>query len=147
MKSRYLPMMFDGFMEPTESLFERLNRLPGGLGVFSDGLSARSDMYRRDGKIYVEAELPGIRPDDVELHVYADRLTLSAEKKPAEEAKDRSYFSTERVWGKIERVLSFPVEAEPDSAKAAFRDGVLCIEIEEKRQDKAHKKVDITADA
>ena len=111
------------------------------------GFSANVDLYRKDGKIFVEAELPGITPENVDLHVYSDRLTLSAEKKSEtkDEGEDKSYFRTERSWGKIERVVAFPVEADPESAKASFKNGVLTIEIAEKAQDKAHKKVSITS--
>lgn len=153
MKSRYLPVMFDRFMDP-ESVFDGMNSLAERMGVpfFESGLaglSARTDLYRKDGKIFVEAELPGLSPEDVELHVYADRLTLSAEKKA--EAKEggegRSYFRTERSWGKLERVISFPVEADPEGAKASFKNGVLTIEVAEKGQDKAHKKVAISSEA
>ena len=110
---------------------------------------AKIDLYRKDGKIFAEAELPGINPDDVELHVYADRLTLSAEKKSEskEGTEGKNYFRSERSWGKIERVISFPVEADPESAKASFKNGVLTIEVNEKSQDKAHKKVSITSEA
>ncbi len=146
MKERFYPVMrmmdpenmFDSFMKP---FFEGENYL--------SGFGAKVDLYRKDGKIFAEAELPGINPDDVELHVYADRLTLSAEKKSEskEGSKDKNYFRTERSWGKVERVISFPVEADPESAKASFKNGVLTIEVNEKSQDKAHKKVSITSEA
>ena len=151
MKSRYLPMAFDRFMDPS-SLFDGMHSLAEYMGApFFEGglsgLSARVDLYRKDGKLFVEAELPGIKPDGVELHVYPDRLTLSAEKlsETKEGGEDKSYFHSERRWGKVERVISFPVEADPESARASFKDGVLTIEAAEKSQDKAHKKVAITA--
>ena len=80
---------------------------------------------------------------------YSDRLTLSAEKKSEtkEEDKDKNYFRSERSWGKVERVISFPAEADPESAKANFKNGVLTVEVAEKSQDKAHKKVSITSEA
>ena len=119
---------------------------------FTEGFTefgAKTDLYRKDGKIFAEAELPGINPDDVELHVYGDRLTLSAEKKSeSKEGGDgKSYFRSERRYGKIERVLTFPVEVDPETAKAAFKNGVLTVEVAEKTQDKAHKKVEITPEA
>lgn len=145
MRERFYPVMrmidpenmFDSFMKP---FFE---------GDNLSGFGAKIDLYRKDGKIFAEAELPGINPDDVELHVYSDRLTLSAEKKSEskEGSKDKNYFRTERSWGKVERVISFPVEADPESAKASFKNGVLTIEVNEKSQDKAHKKVSITSEA
>ena len=153
MKNRYLPVMFDRFMDPA-SLFDGTNSLAEHMGApfFESGLSglsARVDLYRKDGKLFVEAELPGIKPDDVELHVYSDRLTLSAEKnaEKQEGEEGKSYFRSERSWGKVERVISFPVEVEPDSARASFKHGVLTVEVAEKGQDRAHKKVAITAEA
>ena len=118
-----------------------------GFKGFTGG--TKLDVYRHDGKIFVEAELPGIDPENVDLHVYSDRLTLSAEKKAEsqEGGKDKSYFRSERRWGKVERVVAFPVEADPESAEASFKNGVLTVSIAEKSQDKAHKKVSIKSEA
>ena len=138
-------------MEDPMDMFDRL-----GWGITEPffeknfgSFGAKVDLYRKEGKIFVEAEIPGIAPENVDLHVYADRLTISAEKKSEtkEEEKDKNYFRTERSWGKIERVISFPAEADPESAKAKFKNGVLTIEVAEKSQDKAHKKVSITSEA
>ena len=151
-EGKYYPMMrmmdpenfFDGFARDFMTPFFE-NNFKG----FGFNSMASVDLYRKDGKIFVEAELPGINPNDVDLHVYSDRLTLSAEKKSEskDEGKDKSYFRSERSWGKVERVVAFPVEADPDSAKANFKNGVLTIEVTEKSQDKAHKKVSITSEA
>lgn len=146
-RDRFYPMM--RMMDP-EEIFDSLTR--GVPAPFFEnhfpGFAAKVDLYRKDGKIFVEAELPGIAPENVDLHVYSDRLTLSAEKKnETKEGDDKSYFRTERTYGKIERVLSFPVEADPESAKASFKNGVLTVEVAEKSQDKAHKKVNITPEA
>ena len=145
--ARY-PMM--RMMDP-ESILETFVR---GFNepFFTEGFTefgAKTDLYRKDGKIIAEAELPGIDPANVELHVYSDRLTLSAEKKSeSKEGGDgKSYFRSERRYGKIERVLTFPVEVDPETAKAAFKNGVLTVEVAEKTQDKAHKKVEITPEA
>ncbi len=147
-RDRFFPVM--RMMDP-EDVFDSLTR--GITAPFFEehfpGFGAKVDLYRKDGKIFVEAELPGINPDNVDLHVYSDRLTLSAEKKAEvqEGGDDKSYFRTERRWGKVERVVAFPVEADPDSAKAGFKNGVLTVEVAEKSQDKAHKKVSITPEA
>ena len=147
-RERFYPMM--RMMDP-ESIIDTFTR---GFAdpFFTDGFTefgAKTDLYRKDGKIYAEAELPGISPEDVERHVYSDRLTLSAEKKsePKEGGDGKSYFRSERRYGKVERVISFPVEADPESAKATFKNGVLTVEVAEKSQDKAHKKVAITSEA
>ena len=150
-RERFYPMM--RMMDP-ENFFGELDNFTRGFAqpFFANTFpefGAKTDLYRKDGKIYAEAELPGIDPNDVELHVYSDRLTLSAEKKSEskEEGDGKSYFRSERRWGKVERVIAFPVEADPESAKAVFKNGVLTVEVAEKSQDKAHKKVEITSEA
>ena len=109
------------------------------------GLNVHVDFYRHDGKLFVEAELPGVRPEDVELNVCADKLTLSAEKsaEKKEGGEDKSYFRSERSYGKVERMISFPVEVDPESARASFRNGVLTVEMTEKSQEKGYRKVKI----
>ena len=147
-RERFYPMM--RMFDPDE-MFDSLTR--GITAPFFEehfpGFGTKLDVYRKDGKIFVEAELPGIDTEDVDLHVYSDRLTLSAEKKAEskDEAKDKSYFRSERRWGKVERVVSFPVEADPDTAEASFKNGVLTVSIAEKSQDKAHKKLSIKSEA
>ena len=148
-RERFYPMM--RMFDPDE-MFDSITR--GITAPFFEehfpGFGTKLDVYRKDGKIFIEAELPGIAPDDVDLHVYGDRLTISAEKKSeSSEGKDdgKSYFHTERRYGKVERVVSFPVEADPESAEASFKNGVLTVSIAEKSQDKAHKKVSIKSEA
>ena len=147
-RESFYPMM--RMMDP-ESIIDNFTR--GFASPFFDdnfsGFGAKVDLYRKDGKIFVEAELPGIDTEDVDLHVYSDRLTLSAEKKAEskEEGKDKSYFRSERRWGKVERVVAFPVEADPETAEASFKNGVLTVSVAEKSQDKAHKKLSIKSEA
>ena len=148
-RERFYPMMR---MFDPDDMFDTLAR-SFSTPFFDEGFKGfgtKLDVYRRDGKIFVEAELPGIAPDDVDLHVYGDRLTISAEKKSeSTEGKDdgKSYFKSERRYGKVERVVSFPVEADPESAEASFKNGVLTVSIAEKSEDKAHKKVSIKSEA
>ena len=149
-RERFYPMMR---MFDPEEFVDSITRsfadpfFDEGIKGFTGG--TKLDVYRKDGKIFVEAELPGIDPENVDLHVYSDRLTLSAEKKAEsqEGGQDKSYFRSERRWGKVERVVSFPVEADPESAEASFKNGVLTVSIAEKSQDKAHKKVSIKSEA
>lgn len=154
MRNRYFPVVFERFSDPAASLFQGMQGLAERMGAFpfldaDAGLNARVDFYRHDGKLFVEAELPGVKPEDVELHVCADKLTFSAEKsvEKKEGGEDKSYFRSERSYGKVERMISFPVEVDPESAKASFKNGVLTVEMAEKSQEKGYKKVEIAAEA
>jgi HSP20 family protein len=109
-------------------------------------LTPRVDFYRKNGKLFVEAELPGIKPDDVDLHVYPDRLAFSAEKKSESREGQNSYIRSERYYGKVERVVAFPVEVNPDTAKATFKHGALTVEIAENVKPQEYKKISINSE-
>lgn len=105
----------------------------------------RGDFYRKDGKFVAELEIPGIDPEKVDLKVYEDRMTLSAEKSDERAVDEGNFFRTERHYGTISRSVQFPAEVDPDSATASFKNGVLTVEVAEKVQVERMKKVDISA--
>ena len=154
MRNRYFPVAFERFSDPAVSLFQGMQSLADRMGAFplfdaDTGLNARVDFYRHDGKLFVEAELPGVSPEEVELNVCADKLTFSAEKsvEKKEGGEDKNYFRSERSYGKVERMISFPVEVDPETAKASFKNGVLTVEMAEKNQEKGYRKVAVSAEA
>ena len=57
--------------------------------------------------------------------------------------EENDFFRSERYYGTVSRDIQFPVEVDPDSAKASFRNGVLTVEIAEKVQAERMKKVSI----
>lgn len=119
------------------------------VGYSMDGEKAlavpRGDFYRKDGKIFAEFELPGIDLSKVELNVFEDRLTLKAEKSDEKTVEENDLFRSERYFGTMSRSIQFPVEVDPESAKASFKNGVLTVEATEKVQAERMKKVTIEA--
>lgn len=105
----------------------------------------RGDFYRKDGKIFAEFEIPGIDPSKVELNVYEDRLELRAEKSDEKTVEQNNVLRSERYYGTVSRSIQFPVEVDPDSAKAGFKNGVLTVEVSERVQSERMKKVAIEA--
>ena len=105
----------------------------------------RGDFYRKDGKIFAEFESPGIDPSKVELNVYEDRLELRAEKSDEKTLEQNNVLRSERYFGTVSRSIQFPVEVDPDSAKASFKNGVLTVEVAERVQSERMKKVEIEA--
>ncbi len=105
----------------------------------------RGDFYRKGGKIFAEFEIPGIDPSKVELNVYEDRLELRAEKSDEKTVEQNNVLRSERYYGTVSRSIQFPVEVDPDSAKASFKNGVLTVEVSERVQSERMKKVAIEA--
>jgi HSP20 family protein len=85
------------------------------------------DMYQTDNDVVVRAALPGIKPDEVQINVTGDILTIKGEVKHEEEKKDKSWHIREHHRGAFERSVRLPIGVISDKAKADFQNGVLTI--------------------
>ncbi|MEW6189756.1 MAG: Hsp20/alpha crystallin family protein [Actinomycetota bacterium] len=83
------------------------------------------DMYETDDKLVIKAELPGLKAEDVEIHVDEDSLTIKGERKFSEEVKEENYYRIERRYGAFERVIPLPTKIKTTDVGATFKDGVL----------------------
>ena len=93
--------------------------------------------------IYLEAELPGFKLDDLELQIMGDELTIKGERQEVRE-DDVPYHRKERTAGCFSRVFHMPVEVDADKAKATLSDGVLLITMPKTEQAKP-RKVEVKA--
>ncbi len=87
------------------------------------------DMYQTDNEVVVKAALPGWKPEDVEITVNNDVLTLRGEYKQESEEKDKdaTYHIREQQRGSFERQVMLPTEVQADKAQADFENGILSI--------------------
>jgi len=99
----------------------------------------RVDIYEKDNKLIIEAEIPGAKKEDVEVKIKDNAVIIRGEVKKEEEEKDKTYYRTERFYGVFERVIPLPVEVKVDEAKATFEDGILKIEIPKVSEEKEVK--------
>ncbi|WP_029523217.1 Hsp20/alpha crystallin family protein [Persephonella sp. KM09-Lau-8] len=99
----------------------------------------RVDVYEKDNKLIIEAEIPGAKKEDVEVKIKDNAVVIKGEVKREEEEKDKTYYRTERFYGVFERVIPLPVEVKAEEAKASFENGVLKIEIPKAIEEKEVK--------
>ncbi len=85
------------------------------------------DMYQTDNEVIVKAALPGVKPEEVQINVTGDVLTIKGEVKHSEETKEKTYHIREQRWGAFERSIVLPIDVVADKAKAEFENGVLAI--------------------
>ncbi|WP_456465762.1 Hsp20/alpha crystallin family protein [Persephonella sp.] len=101
--------------------------------------SPRVDIYEKDNKLVIEAEIPGAKKEDVEVKIKDNAVVIKGEVKKEEEQKDKTYYRSERFYGVFERVIPLPVEVKVEEAKANFENGVLRIEIPKAVEEKEVK--------
>ncbi len=94
---------------------------------------------KEDGdKIYIESEVPGINPGDIDISVHGKTLTLSGERK-AEQVENVNYHRRERKWGSFRKAITLPDEVDPSGVQAECKDGVLKIVLPRAEQAKPQK--------
>lgn len=83
------------------------------------------DVVEGPNDFVVRAAVPGIAPEDVDIHIDDDVLTISGEYRQEDEQKDRNYIRRELSWGSFRRSLKLPPTVEADKAAAKFENGLL----------------------
>jgi len=91
------------------------------------GLSVAVDMRETDGDVIVEAELPGLKPEDVDVSITENALTVKGEFKSEEEVERENVHFQERRYGSFQRSITLPSAIDADAAEAEFDNGVLKI--------------------
>jgi HSP20 family protein len=102
------------------------------------------DVAENEDAVIVKAELPGTKPDDIEISVQGNTLTISGEKKEESEDRREGYYHTERRYGRFQRVVSLPNDVDPEKIEATHREGVLTVSLPKTEAAKP-KRVKISA--
>lgn len=107
---------------------------------FREGFSPSLAVSETPEFYIVEAELPGVRKNDVTIEFQDDTLTLKGEKKVFDEEKKDQYHRFERAHGTFLRSIKFPTDANPDKVSAKMEDGVLRVEIAKTTEPEKQKR-------
>ncbi len=103
------------------------------------------DVSESDSEMVVQAELPGMTQDDIELNLQDNVLTLQGKKKKKESKEEKeNHHRVECSYGSFNRSFSLPCNVKTDDVKATFKDGVLEI-ILPKTEEAKPQKIDIKA--
>jgi HSP20 family protein len=124
--SRWDP--FNEMQRLTDQVLRGWNGDRASRGTFAPAV----DIYEDDQAIYLKAELPGVKPEDVDVRVENNVLTLSGERKLEREEDRDGYHRIESVYGVFTRSFVLPETAKADEVDAEMHDGVLTIRIAKK---------------
>ena len=125
---------FDPFNDLVDDLFKGFLVRPVAYEGRGEVLPrVKVDVAEANGAYVVNAELPGVRKEDIQVSIDGAEVTLSAEvKREKETAKDERVLHAERVYGKVSRSFTLPQEIDEARAEAKFRDGVLELKLPKK---------------
>ena len=125
---------FDPFSDVVDDLlkgfFVRPMVYEGGQGALP---RVKVDVTESNGGYVVQAEMPGVKKEDIHVSIDGALVTLAGEVRGEKDVKEgERVIHTERMFGKVERSFTLPVEIDDAKAEAKFADGVLELKLPKK---------------
>ena len=96
------------------------------------------NIYNHDDKAILIAEVPGLKPEEIELTVLGDSVTLKGQREEQAGENER-FYRKERPTGAFSRTVTLPDSVDTDSVKASYKNGVLRVQMEKAKEAKAKK--------
>lgn len=113
--------MMEGDLEEPEEEFEDEN---DNLESSEDG-ELPIDMYQTGDSIVIRALVAGVNPEDLDIAITRDMVTLKGQREEIQEAPDEDYYHRELFWGSFSRTIVLPEEIIIDEAQAKEKHGLL----------------------
>jgi HSP20 family protein len=85
------------------------------------------DLYEDKDNVFVKAELPGLKREDIQVSLHDDALSISGERKGGEKIENAEARRTERFVGRFQRTITLPSSVKADQVSAQYKDGVLTV--------------------
>jgi len=98
------------------------------------------DIQDNDTEYTIEAELPGVKKEDVEITLNDGRLNLSVKKEEVSENKSKKYIHRERKYAQMSRSILL-ADADDEGIKAKLEEGVLTIQVPKKQHEDTSKRI------
>jgi len=93
------------------------------------GWAPAIEVFEKEDKFVVKAELPGMKEEDINVSIVGDTLTIKGERKAESEVKEEDYYCCERSYGSFSRSIAVPSNVDAKKIEASFEDGVLDISL------------------
>jgi len=87
------------------------------------------DVYQNENEIIVESAVAGVDPENLDINVTNDSISIKGIRHRDKEVKDHDYFYQECYWGKFSRSIILPQEIDPDRATVKFKNGILTVKL------------------
>jgi HSP20 family protein len=121
-----------GMTQLTDRIQRALNETLGGLDwQYRDSAAASwvppVDVFEEADTIRITAEIPGVRPDDIQISLEGNLLTVRGTKQQEAEEKTERVHRYERTYGAFERSFTLPSSVEPKDIRANYDHGVLTL--------------------
>jgi HSP20 family protein len=128
---------FRGFWDMQSEMNRMLNQMLGNLSRSPsrqlEGVSEWApavDATTKNGDLVIRAELPGVQPEDVDISLHGNVLTIRGERKAEQEEESGGYYIRERRYGSFSRSFTLPQGTDESKVHARYEHGVLEVSVE-----------------
>ena len=97
------------------------------------------DVYQTPNDIVVESAIAGVEPDDIDVNVTTDSISIRGSRKREKTVRDEDYLYQECYWGKFGRSIILPQEVDPEAAQVKFKNGILTVTLPKANKKKTRK--------
>jgi len=121
-----------------------LSRWPDFWEEFEPASSIPVDLEETDDNVVITATVPGVTPEDLDITVTGDHVTVQYQTKKEIEKKGKKTYFAERYYGAFARTIQLPAAVDGTKAKTSFENGVLTLSLPKKEEEKP-KKIKVEA--
>jgi HSP20 family protein len=97
------------------------------------------DMYQTKDNVIIKSTIAGVRPEDIDVTIANDMVTIRGERKRDFDASSEDYFYQECYWGSFSRSVVLPVDVDIENVSADLKDGILTVILPKAAKAKAKK--------
>lgn len=94
------------------------------------------DVYQTPTDIVVQTMVAGVRPEDLELTIARDMITIRGKREEFRTVDEENYFAKELYWGRFSRSILLPQEVEPEQVEATEKHGLLTVRLQKVDKEK-----------
>jgi HSP20 family protein len=135
---------WDPFREMTQ-VQNQLNRLVDQVwGGPQESWLPAVDVFDTKDAVVLKAELAGMDPDEIQIEVEDNVLTIKGERRFEEKLDEERYYRVERRFGSFQRSLALPQGVKADEIAAAYDDGILTVTVPKVEEEKP-KRIEVKA--
>ncbi len=130
---------FDTFEEETS---QKRTIDPQALSMPQEEVGAAQltvDVFQSDDDIVIKALVAGVRPEDLDIAITRDMVTIQGKRVEQKEVEDDSFVYRELYWGSFARSIVLPAEIDVDGAEASEKHGLLTVRLPKINKDRQTK--------
>ena len=122
-----LPRLWGGFDREMEDAMRRMFDWDANGGDTTLAFNPSLNVAETESGYEVTVDLPGMKPEEVNVEFKDDALWITGERKSETEEKEKTYHRVERLYGSFRRIIRLGTDVNPESIDANFTEGVLTV--------------------